>query len=214
MTFSAMPELATGATNLLIVISAAGCLISLPQGPEMKQWRLFYYLTALSAGCGLVVHCLVLSPWAERLLWIVFDLCVCPMLALLPLAAWEERRGPLLHGLSCLVWTVTGACSLTMIVLLLKSGFRAQFPVAALLAALAIAAYLYLLLSPPKDRRGLLGLGLVLLSGLTWLLGDFTVAIGPLQLNQAAWLHLGLSLALPLLGPAGRKKPAEGPDIT
>ena len=201
MTFSPMPEMATGLTNLLIIISALWCLSALPVHVELRLWRLFFYGVTLAAACGAVVHCLVLPEAAELAIWTLFDLSLGLMLAALTAAAVRDVRGWLPAWATVLLPVLGTLVSLGMIGLLLKSGFRAQFPLAAAAAGLAMAAYLVLQLYGVTVRHrnfgGLIGLGLILLSGLTWLLGDFTVTIGPLQLNQVAFLHLGLAAALP-----------------
>ncbi len=205
LSFSTMPELATGLSNIFIVISAALCLVSLPRRRELREWRLFFALTGLAAVCGLLVHCLVLPEPGERLLWIGFDLCIMPALAALALAGRGDLRGPAPLLLRRLLWLAAAAGAGVMILRLLRTGdFGAQFPVAAVLGAASVASYLLCLLlgrrlRPRQTSRGLLGMVLLLALGLPWLLGgEFVLRLGPLLLNQSAVLHIGAALALPL----------------
>ena len=208
-----MPELATGLTNLLILVSAVCCLLSLPDRREYRLWRRLFCLTALVAACGAAVHVLVLPEAAELILWALFDLSVCPLLLLLALAAREDVGPPLTPRPQGLLLAAALGCALNMIRLLLRQGFRAQFPSAAALGLAAAAVYVvsqWQGRTRPggRSRCGLLAVTLLLLSGLTWLLGDFTVTLGPVQLTQAAWLHIGLAAALPLFRlSAGRGGP-------
>ena len=201
MTFSPMPEMATGLTNLLIIVSALWCLSFLPVHVELRLWRLFFCCVLLTAACGVVVHCLVLPKAAEQAIWALFALAMGPLLAFLVAAAYRDVRGWLPAWISVLLSALAVVTSLGLVLLLLRSGFRAQFPLAAAAAGLAMAVYLILQLYGVAARHrsfgGLVGLGIILLAGLTWLLGDFTLTLGPLQMNQAAFLHLGLALALP-----------------
>ena len=201
LTFSPMPEMATGLTNLLIIVSALWCLSALPASADLRLWRLFFCSVAFAAACGAAVHCLVLPEAAEHAVWALFDLCFGPLLTSLAAAALKDVRGPLPLWATVLLLALAAVTSLGMILLLLKFGFRAQFPLAAAAAGLAMAVYLvmqlYGVIVRHRSRGGLLGLGIILLAGLTWLLGDFTVTLGPLQMNQVSFLHLGLALALP-----------------
>lgn len=198
-----MPELATGLTDILIVLSAVCCLISLPKSAEQRQWRLFFCLMALAAASGVLVHCLVLPPAWEQALWALFDLALGPELILLPLAAYRDIRGVPPAWLRRLGAILAAAASLTMIARLLTRSFSAQFPVAIAATALMVAAFLLLQLSrlktsPRTAVPGLLGLLVMLLSGLVWQLGDFTLALGQWQIKPVVLLHFGMALALPL----------------
>ena len=201
MTFSPMPEMATGLTNLLIIASAVWCLSALPVHVDLRLWRLFFCCVLLAAACGAVVHCLVLPEAVELAVWALFALALGPLLASLAAAAYRDVRGWLPTWINVLLSALAAAVSLGLIWLLLRYGFRAQFPLAAAAAGLILAVYLVLQLYGVAARHrsfgGLVGLGIILLAGLTWLLGDFTLTLGPLQMNQAAFLHLGLALALP-----------------
>ena len=104
-----MPELATGASNLLIVLSAVLCLRCLDKTDETGLWRLFFCLAAAAATVGAAVHCLVLPEALELALWMAFDLCAGPLLVLLPLAA-RRQRGPLPPAwLAGAGWLLAGA---------------------------------------------------------------------------------------------------------
>lgn len=201
-----MPELATGLTNIFIVISAACCLFSLPRGGEAKLWRLFFCLTALAAVCGTVLHTFVLPSGVKQALWAGFDLCLGPMLALLTLGAWQDLRGAVPARLKGLLWLLGGLTSLGLVALLLGKTYSAQFPLAAAMAIASVTAYMILQLlgwrSRGRSPAGLIGPLLILAFGFTWLLADFTTRIGPIQLTPAAWLHLGLALALPFIAKA------------
>ena len=201
-----MPELATGLTNIFIVVSAVCCLVSLPRGEKARMWRLFFGLTALAAACGTFLHTFILPAGAKQALWAGFDLCLGPMLALLVLGAWQDLRGAVPARLCRVLWLLGGLTSLGLIALLLKGSFRAQFPLAAAAAIAAVTAYMILQLLGWKSRgrtpAGLIGPLLILSSGFTWLLADFTTNIGPIQLTPAGWLHLGLALALPFIARA------------
>ena len=196
-----MPEMATGLTNLLIIISALWCLSALPANVDLRLWRLFFCCVALAAACGAVVHCLVLPDAAKQAVWALFDIFLGTLLAALVAAALKDVRGWLPKWTTVLLLALAAVAALGMILLLLKFGFRAQFPLVAAAAGLALAVYLVLQLYGVAVRHrswaGLIALGLVFLFGLTWLLGDFTVSLGPLQMNQVAVLHLALALALP-----------------
>ena len=206
MTFNPMPELATGLTNIFIAVSAVCCLVYPPRSEKAGPWRLFFGLTALAAVCGTVLHTFILPAGVKQALWIGFDLCLGPMLALLVLGAWQDLRGTvparLCHGL----WLLGGLTSLGLVALLLGKTYSAQFPLAAAAAIAAVTAYMILQLLGWRSRgrtpAGLIGPLLILSFGFTWLLADFTTNIGPIQLTPAGWLHLGLALALPFIAKA------------
>ena len=141
MTFAPMPELATGLTDILIVLSAVCCLISLPKSEERRQWRLFFCLMALAAASGVLVHCLVLPPAWEQALWALFDLALGPGLILLALAAYRDVRGEPPARLRRLGGILAAAASFTMIACLLTRSFSAQFPVAIATAAPSACSY-------------------------------------------------------------------------
>ena len=201
MTFSPMPEMATGLTNLLIIASAVWCLSALPVHVDLRLWRLFFCCVLLAAACGAVVHCLVLPEAAELAVWALFALALGPLLASLAAAAYRDVRGWLPTWINVLLSALAAAVSLGLIWLLLRYGFRAQFPLAAAAAGLILAVYLVLQLYGVIVRHrsfsGLIALGLILIFGVAWLLVDYTVTIGPLQLTPAAWLHVGVAAALP-----------------
>ena len=201
MTFSPLPELATGLTNLLIIASALWCLSFLPVHVELRLWRLFFCCVLLAAACGAAAHCLVLPEAAEQAIWALFALTMGPLLAFLVAAACRDVRGWLPTWIGVLLSALAVVTSCGMVLLLLRSGFRAQFPLAAAAAGLALAVFLALQLYGTIARHrsfgGLVGLGLILTFGVPWLLIDYTVTIGPLQMNPAAWLHVGVAAALP-----------------
>ena len=201
MTFSPMPEMATGLTNLLIIASAVWCLSALPVHVDLRLWRLFFCCVLLAAACGAVVHCLVLPEAVELAVWALFALALGPLLASLAAAAYRDVRGWLPTWINVLLSALAAAVSLGLIWLLLRYGFRAQFPLAAAAAGLILAVYLVLQLYGVIVRHrsfsGLIALGLILIFGVAWLLVDYTVTIGPLQLTPAAWLHVGVAAALP-----------------
>ena len=196
-----MPEMATGLTNLLIIASAVWCLSALPVHVDLRLWRLFFCCVLLAAACGAVVHCLVLPEAAELAVWALFALALGPLLASLAAAAYRDVRGWLPTWINVLLSALAAAVSLGLIWLLLRYGFRAQFPLAAAAAGLILAVYLVLQLYGVIVRHrsfsGLIALGLILIFGVAWLLVDYTVTIGPLQLTPAAWLHVGVAAALP-----------------
>ena len=201
-----MPEMATGLTNLLIIVSALWCLSFLPVHVELRLWRLFFCCVLLTAACGVVVHCLVLPEAAEQAIWALFALAMGPLLASLVAAAYRDVRGWLPAWISVLLSALAVVTSLGLVLLLLKFGFRAQFPLAAAMAIASVTAYMILQLLGWRSRgrtpAGLIGPLLILSFGFTWLLADFTTNIGPIQLTPAGWLHLGLALALPFIAKA------------
>lgn len=215
MAFTTMPESITGLTNLLILLSAGCCLAGLRgrRGAGLALWRGFYFLLALSAVLGVVVHCLDWGLGAENLLWLGVDLLVGAMLALLPLAALTQvRRGrpPLVYALPCLLLGAIAAW--VMIQNLLSVGFRSQFGVAAIAGVMSLCLYaacVLILLLRDRERQqyaALAGLALLLLSALPWAIGSFEFRLGPIIANQAALLHLGLAGAAPLFYAAIEKE--------
>ena len=205
MPFAPMPELATGLTNIAIIISAVCCLLSLPRRRELRQWRLFFLLLALDALFGAAVHSLVLAPTGDFLLWLGFDLCIGPTLSCLVLAAWQDCRGEPSARLRRICGCLGLLVSLLCLAALLWARFRDQFFVAAAGGSLAIGEFIALQaarLRQGERARALLaltGIGLAIAFGAGWLLGSYVISLGSWQLNQAAVLHLGAALALPFL---------------
>ena len=197
-----MPELATGLTNILIVISAFCCMLWLRRFENVQLWQALFIVVAFCGVMGSVTHCFVFAAKTEQTLWIILDFLLGAALCLMSLAAINQCVG---HP----TWQATLAATLQGIVtvfFMVKSELADgsfNYPAIIILALLSLTAVaidcatqIKHCTNLKKFRLVIPGIAIMLAAGIPCIWCEYCVSIGDVLINQSAVLHIAIAIGL------------------
>lgn len=202
---SAMPELATGLTNILIIVSAFGCMLWLRKFNNVQLWQALFIVVTLCGLMGCITHCFIFTEKTELTLWIILDILLGASVTLLSLASINQCVG---HATwqATLATTLLGIITVFFMVRSEITDGSFNYPACIVTAFLAVASLatdcaiqVHRIKGLAKFGLVLPGIAIMLAAGIPCIWFKYSFSIGQIIINQSAVLHTAIAIAFPFL---------------